>query len=185
MFANTFKLDSRPTWEMETLTHARGRARASHSSGDRPGTAGTCRNSARTRATPRLSKAGRFTPSRSARRWASIRIPYSKFGRLTYEMWRAIRLVVDTGLHAMGWTREQAIDFFRANAAEDRSGHRAWKSIAISCGRARRSATRWDSSRFASCARRRARAWLTLRRPRFHDIVLGQGAVPLDVLEGR
>src|SRR3989449_11096019 len=44
--------------------------------------------------------------------------PYSKFGQLTYEMWRAIRLVVDTGLHSMGWTRDQAIDFFRANAAK-------------------------------------------------------------------
>ena len=44
--------------------------------------------------------------------------PYSKFGQLTYEMWRAVRLVVDTGLHSMGWTRDQAIDFFRANAAK-------------------------------------------------------------------
>ena len=44
--------------------------------------------------------------------------PYSKFGQLTYEMWRAVRLVVDTGLHSMGWTRQQAIDFFAANAAK-------------------------------------------------------------------
>jgi uncharacterized protein (DUF885 family) len=44
--------------------------------------------------------------------------PYSKFGQLTYEMWRAIRLVVDTGLHSMGWTRQQAIDFFASNAAK-------------------------------------------------------------------
>src|SRR6185436_2359084 len=44
--------------------------------------------------------------------------PYSKFGQLTYEMWRAIRLVVDTGLHAMNWSRDQAIAFFRENAAK-------------------------------------------------------------------
>ena len=43
--------------------------------------------------------------------------PYSDFGRLTYEMWRACRLVVDTGLHALGWTRQQAIDFMAANTA--------------------------------------------------------------------
>src|SRR6185295_8509788 len=44
--------------------------------------------------------------------------PYSKFGQLTYEMWRAVRLVVDTGLHAKGWTRQQAIDYFKANAGK-------------------------------------------------------------------
>src|SRR5262249_14932349 len=44
--------------------------------------------------------------------------PYSKFGQLTYEMWRAVRLVVDTGMHAKGWSREQAIDYFKENAAK-------------------------------------------------------------------
>ncbi len=43
--------------------------------------------------------------------------PYSNFGRLTYEMWRACRLVVDTGIHAMGWTRQQALDFLASNTA--------------------------------------------------------------------
>jgi prolyl oligopeptidase len=44
--------------------------------------------------------------------------PYSRFGQLTYEMWRAVRLVVDTGMHYKGWTRQQAIDFFKSNAAK-------------------------------------------------------------------
>ena len=44
--------------------------------------------------------------------------PYSKFGALTYEMWRAVRLVVDTGMHYKGWTRQQAIEFFKDNAAK-------------------------------------------------------------------
>jgi uncharacterized protein (DUF885 family) len=43
--------------------------------------------------------------------------PYEHFGKLTYEMWRACRLVVDTGIHAFGWTREQAVDFMANNTA--------------------------------------------------------------------
>src|SRR5258708_34192593 len=42
--------------------------------------------------------------------------PYYKFRQLTYEMWRAVRLVIDTGIHALGWTREQALQFFKDNA---------------------------------------------------------------------
>jgi uncharacterized protein (DUF885 family) len=109
--------------------------------------------------------------------------PYSKFGRLTYEMWRAIRLVVDTGLHAMGWTREQAIDFFRANAAKtdqdivvEIDRYIVWPGQALGykmgqlkIRELRSSAARALGSRFDVRA--------------FHDIVLGQGAVPLDVME--
>src|SRR3546814_2980779 len=43
--------------------------------------------------------------------------PYSEYGRLMSEMWRAIRLVVDTGMHAKGWTEQQAVDYFRANSS--------------------------------------------------------------------
>ena len=43
--------------------------------------------------------------------------PYQRFGRLTYEMWRACRLVVDTGIHAMDWTRDQALDYSTTNTA--------------------------------------------------------------------
>src|ERR1051325_5416094 len=45
--------------------------------------------------------------------------PYMKYGQLTYEMWRAVRLVLDTGMHSMGWSRQQAIDYFIANASKN------------------------------------------------------------------
>jgi uncharacterized protein (DUF885 family) len=109
--------------------------------------------------------------------------PYSNFGRLTYEMWRACRLVVDTGLHAKGWTREQAIDFMAANTALSRheittevDRYLSWPGQAL--------AYKMGELKIREL---RARAENALG-PRFdvrafHDAVLANGSVPLDVLE--
>jgi uncharacterized protein (DUF885 family) len=109
--------------------------------------------------------------------------PYSKFGRLTYEMWRAIRLVVDTGLHSMGWTRDQAIDFFRANAAKtdqdiivEVDRYIVWPGQALGYKMGQ-----LKIRELRTRAERQLGARFDVRR--FHDVVLGQGAVPLDVLE--
>ena len=67
--------------------------------------------------------------------------PYAKFGQLTYEMWRAVRLVVDTGMHVMKWDRQKAIDFFLANAAKSENDITNEIDRYISCP-ARRSLTR-------------------------------------------
>jgi prolyl oligopeptidase len=110
--------------------------------------------------------------------------PYSKFGQLTYEMWRAVRLVVDTGIHAFGWSRQEAIDFFTANTAKtpldienevDRYISWPGQALAYKIGELK-----------ITGLRRRAESELGDRFEvrEFHATILGQGAVTLDVLEG-
>ena len=111
--------------------------------------------------------------------------PYSRFGQLTYEMWRAVRLVVDTGLHYKGWTRQQAIDFFKDNAAKtehdivnevDRYIVMPGQALAYKIGKIRIQALR-DNAEAALGDNFDIRA--------FHDELLGAGALPLDLLQQR
>jgi uncharacterized protein (DUF885 family) len=75
------------------------------------------RSSVRSTATPPTRKAGASTRKPCRKRWDSYQDPYSDFGRLGSEIWRAIRLVVDTGIHSKGWTEEQAVKYFLDNSA--------------------------------------------------------------------
>lgn len=110
--------------------------------------------------------------------------PYSRFGQLTYDMWRAVRLVVDTGIHDQGWSRQKAIDFFAANAAKSMHDieneidrYIAWPGQAL--------AYKIGQLRILEL-RKKAETELgdkfDLRD--FHDTILGQGAVTLNVLDG-
>src|SRR6185295_5344829 len=108
---------------------------------------------------------------------------YSKFGQLTNEIWRAIRLVVDTGLHAMGWTRQQAIDYCWANSAKteheieaevDRYISQPGSVPAYKIGELKIKELR-------AYAQRELGPKFDLRA--FHDHVLGSGQLPLDLLE--
>ena len=111
--------------------------------------------------------------------------PAKDMGRLSYEMWRACRLVVDTGIHAKGWSKQQAIDFMTDNSALSAANIEAEVNRYIS----------WPGQALAyklgELKIRELRALATKELgPKFdlasfHDAVLGQGAVPLDVLESQ
>ena len=109
--------------------------------------------------------------------------PYSNFGRLTYEMWRACRLVVDTGMHAMGWSRDEAMDFLASNTAlplhevrTETDRYISWpgQALAYKMGELKIKELRRYSEEILAQD-------FDVRE--FHDVVLGNGAVPLDVLD--
>ncbi|MDC0713857.1 DUF885 domain-containing protein [Stigmatella sp. ncwal1] len=109
--------------------------------------------------------------------------PYAKFGRLASEMLRAIRLVVDTGLHSQGWTREQALAFFRENSGEPEH------DIVVEVDRYIVNPGQALCYKVGELKIQELRAWAARELgPRFdvrtfHDVVLRSGALPLPVLE--
>lgn len=120
-----------------------------------------------------------------AKEMGAYQDPYSDFGRLTTEIWRAIRLVVDTGLHEKGWTEEEAVAYFMANspAAEGQIRSEIQRYIVLP-GQA--TAYKIGMQKIIDL---RAKAQAALGDEfdikAFHDVVLGGGALPLSVLEKR
>jgi len=118
-----------------------------------------------------------------AKEMGAYNTPYSDFGRLVTEMWRAIRLVVDTGIHSKGWTEQQAIDYFKQNSPisegqiiSEVQRYFVWPS----------QATGYKIG-MLEILKLRAKAQQALGEKfdikDFHDVVLGGGSVPLQVLE--
>jgi uncharacterized protein (DUF885 family) len=183
-FVNTYKLDTRPMWEMEVLT--------AHEAV--PGHHLQIAIQEELEGIPEFRRYGGYTAFVEG--WALYseslgpelglyKDPYSKFGQLTYEIWRAIRLVIDTGIHSFGWSRQQAIDYFKANSAKTENDITvevdryivwpgqalAYKSGELEIKALRKYAEQELGSRFDVRA--------------FHDQILSQGALPLDVLDTR
>ncbi len=183
-FANTYALNMRPKWEMEALTlheavpgHHLQMALAQEIA-DMP-------------EFQKHADTGAFIEG-----WALYaeslgpdlglyRDVYSRFGQLTYEMWRAVRLVVDTGIHSRGWTRQQAIDFFLENSGKtphdvevEVDRYIVWpgQALAYKVGELRIQELRRHAERTLGS---------TFELRVFHDELLGRGALPLDLLEPR
>jgi uncharacterized protein (DUF885 family) len=122
---------------------------------------------------------------RLAKEMGHFEDPYSDFGRLGSEIWRAIRLVVDTGLHSKGWTEQQAVDYFLANGSTSEGQVRAEiRRYIVNPGQA--TAYKVGMLKILEL-RERAQTALGDRFDirAFHDVVLGGGAMPLSILERR
>jgi uncharacterized protein (DUF885 family) len=182
MLINTFDLKARPKWAMESLT-AHESVPGHHLQYSIAEEIGELPEWRRWDVYPVFSEGWALYAETIGGELGLYQDPYSKYGQLTNEIWRAIRLVVDTGLHAMGWTREETIRYCRANAAKtDREienevdryitspgGVPAYKIGELKIRELRTFAEKELGERFDVRA--------------FHDEILGGGQLPLDLLE--
>ena len=181
-FVNLYKPETRPIWEIDVLT--------AHEAV--PGHHLQIARAYELTALPEFRRNAGYTAFVEGWALYSEKLGYdlglyqddfAKIGQLNYDMWRASRLVVDTGMHAFKWTREQAIYFFRQNTgrseldiANEVDRYISWpgQALAYKMGQLRIQALRAEAEKTLG-DRFDARA--------FHDQILGNGALPLSVLD--
>jgi uncharacterized protein (DUF885 family) len=181
-FANTYALDTRPRWEMEALTLHEA-VPGHHLQISLQQEMENVPWFRQVSSVTAFSEGWGLYSESLGEEMGFYQDPYSKFGQLTYEMWRAIRLVVDTGMHALRWSRQEAIDYFKENAGKQEHDiiveidrYIVWpgQALAYKLGELKIKELR-------AYAESELGERFDIRD--FHDRVLGQGAVPLTVLE--
>lgn len=181
-YVNTYDLKSRPKWQMETL--------ALHEAV--PGHHFQISIAQEIENQPEFRKYARFTAYVEG--WALYteglgsevalyQDPFSQFGRHIEEIWRAVRLVVDTGMHTMGWSREKAIAYFKEHtgsgfreASTEIDRYIVWPGQALAYKVGELSILRWRNE-----AQKILGDEFDIKE--FHDVLLSQGALPLDICE--
>jgi uncharacterized protein (DUF885 family) len=182
-YVNTYDMKSRPKWAMDALSLHEGN----------PGHHFQGSIQREQRDLPKFRRFGGYTAYSEG--WALYaeslgkplglyEDPYQYFGMLQGELWRAIRLVVDTGLHAKGWTRQQVLDYMSANSAagEARSVSEAERYMAIPGQAVAYKIGQLKIHELREKAERELGPRFDVRK--FHTVVLANGALPLDVLQG-
>jgi uncharacterized protein (DUF885 family) len=181
-FANTYALNTRPKWEMQPLTLHEAvpghhlQISLAQEMADLP-------DFRRNNGYTSFVEGWALYAESLGEEMGFYTDPYDKFGQLTYEMWRAVRLVVDTGMHAKGWSRQQAIDFFLDNTPKTEHDitveidrYIVWPGQAL-------------AYKLGELKIKELRAYATRELgPKFdirlfHDEILRNGAVPLSILE--
>jgi len=183
-YANAYDLKARPKWAMEALSLHEGS----------PGHHFQISIAREQKQLPRFRRFGGYTAYSEG--WAlyaeslgpdlgMYTDPYQYFGRLEGELFRAIRLVVDTGLHSKGWTREQVLEYIDANSAtsDARSVAETERYIAIPGQALAYKIGQLKISELRARAEKELGARFDLRK--FHTVILADGALPLDVLEAK
>lgn len=181
-YANLYDMDAMPTYQMEALAYHEGI----------PGHHMQIAIQQELRGIPKFRRFGRYTAysegwglytEKLPKEIGLYQDPYSDFGRLAMELWRAVRLVVDTGIHAKKWTREESIDFYLNNTPNAKSD--AVKMVErhiVMPGQA--TAYKIGMNKILEL---RAKAKEALGEQfdirEFHDVILGNGPVPLNILE--
>jgi len=181
-YANAYDLKSRHKWAMEALSLHEGN----------PGHHFQITVAREQKALPKFRRFGGYTAYSEG--WGlyaeslgkdlgAYVDPYNRFGQLDGELWRAIRLVVDTGLHSKGWTREQVLDYMRANSSRGESSavSEAERYIAIPSQALAYKIGELKFQELRGKAEKALGAKFDVRA--FHDECLRHGALPLDVLE--